>query len=52
MLQKSEGFRFGVANDEVVVNYCDPMAAPYLEFSGFPPFDKNMGVKKMEKNRT
>jgi hypothetical protein len=35
-LQKSEGFRFGVAKGEVVVNYCDPLATPNLEFSGFP----------------
>jgi hypothetical protein len=40
---KSEGFRFGVAKGEVVVNHCDLMAAPNLEFSGFPPFDKNRG---------
>jgi len=30
----SEGFRFGVAKGEAVVHYCDPLAAPNLEFSG------------------
>ncbi len=35
MLQKSEGFRFGVAKGELVVSYCDPLAAQNLEFSGF-----------------
>jgi len=35
MLQMSEGFRFGIAKGEAVVNYCDPLAIPNLAFSGF-----------------